>query len=68
MAVENRLPEWGPQQSYDSITQKLFTLDADTIVFPGHDYNNATSTMAADQRIIQDYKKIYEQFIEIMNI
>ena len=58
-----------PQQLYDSITQKLFTLDADTIVFPGHDYNNATSTTIADQKKNNPRlaKKSKEQFIEIMN-
>lgn len=29
---------------YRSITQKLFTLDDDTVVYPGHDYNGFTSS------------------------
>ena len=58
-----------PEQLYDSITQKLFSLDADTIVFPGHDYNNATSTTIADQKKTNPRlaNKSKDQFIEIMN-
>lgn len=36
---------------YDSITQKLFTLPAETIVCPAHDYHGRTaSTVGAEQR------------------
>ena len=58
-----------PEQLYDSITQKLFSLDPDTIVFPGHDYNNATSTTIADQKKTNPRlaNKSKDQFIEIMN-
>ena len=31
-------------QQYDSITQKLFTLPDDTVVYPAHDYRGNTST------------------------
>jgi glyoxylase-like metal-dependent hydrolase (beta-lactamase superfamily II) len=58
-----------PEQLYDSITQKLFLLDADTIVFPGHDYNNAKSTTIADQKKNNPRlaNKSKGQFIDIMN-
>ena len=38
-------------QQYDSITQKLFTLPAETLVFPAHDYRgNTSSTIGHEKR------------------
>jgi glyoxylase-like metal-dependent hydrolase (beta-lactamase superfamily II) len=36
---------------YDSVTQKLFTLPDDTLVYPGHDYQGHTvSTIGEEKR------------------
>jgi glyoxylase-like metal-dependent hydrolase (beta-lactamase superfamily II) len=56
-------------QLYDSITGQLFTLPADTLVYPGHDYNgNTVSTikqeMSKNPRIGNGRKR--EDFIAIM--
>ncbi|OAI00253.1 MBL fold metallo-hydrolase [Methylomonas methanica] len=57
-------------QLYDSITGKLFTLPADTLVYPGHDYQgNTVSTikqeMAKNSRIGQGRTRA--EFIAIMS-
>ncbi len=40
-----------PARLYDSITQKLFTLADDTLVYPGHDYQGLTvSTIGEEKR------------------
>lgn len=56
-------------QLYDSITDKLFCLEPDTLVYPGHDYNgNTVSTikqeMARNTRL--GGGKTREEFIAIM--
>lgn len=56
-------------QLYDSITGKLFTLPADTLVYPGHDYQgNTVSTikqeMAKNARL--GGSKSRDEFIAIM--
>jgi len=56
-------------QLYDSITGKLFTLPADTLVYPGHDYNgNTVSTIK--QEIAKNPRlgggKTRDEFIAIM--
>jgi sulfur dioxygenase len=39
-----------PGAQYDSITQKLFTLPDDTLVFPAHDYRGHTQSTIADEK------------------
>lgn len=58
-----------PGTLYDSVTQKLFTLPPDTLVFPGHDYNgNTVSTIR--QEIAKNPRlgggRTREEFIAIM--
>lgn len=53
---------------YDSITQRLFTLTDDTLVYPGHDYNqrwvsNIVQERTTNQRLAG---KSRAEFIEIM--
>ena len=36
--------------SWESITQKLFTLDDDTCVYPGHDYNGFSSSTIIEEK------------------
>jgi sulfur dioxygenase len=38
------------QQLYDSITQKLFTLPDETLVYPGHDYRGLTVTTIGEEK------------------
>ncbi len=58
-----------PEQLYDSINQKLFSLGENTIVMPGHDYNGLTSTTIGDQKKNNPRlaNKSKEEFIHIMN-
>lgn len=37
-------------EQYDSITQKLFTLPDDTVVWPGHDYKGRTRSTVGEQK------------------
>ena len=58
-----------PGELYDSITNELFTLDEQTIVYPGHDYNgNISSTIFEEKnfnpRVANKTKK---EFVQIMN-
>jgi len=59
-----------PGRLYDSIHQKLFSLPADTLVYPGHDYQgNTVSTIR--QELHKNPRlgggKSREEFIAIMN-
>jgi glyoxylase-like metal-dependent hydrolase (beta-lactamase superfamily II) len=57
-------------QLYDSITQKLFTLPGDTIVYPGHDYKGQLSSTIKEEK---DYNprlggnRNKDAFIHVMN-
>lgn len=58
-----------PVTLYHSITQKLFVLPAETIVYPGHDYRGFTSsTIAEEQRWNSrlGQQRTLAQFVEIM--
>lgn len=55
---------------YHSITQKLFTLDDETMVYPGHDYQGFTSSTIAREkrfnpRLGNDRSE--QDFIDLMN-
>lgn len=54
---------------YDNITQKLFTLPPDTLLYPGHDYNGKTVS-SIKQEIATNARlgggKTRDEFIEIM--
>ena len=54
---------------YDSITQRLFTLPDETLVYPGHDYQGRWVSSIMQERTGNPRLagKTREQFIEIMN-
>tara|TARA_R110000787_G_scaffold55239_2_gene127654 strand:+ start:20047 stop:21135 length:1089 start_codon:yes stop_codon:yes gene_type:complete len=54
---------------YDSITQRLFSLPDETLVFPGHDYKgHSVSSIGQEKRINPRVAgKSKEEFIELMN-
>jgi sulfur dioxygenase len=54
---------------YDSITQRLFALPDDTLVYPGHDYQQRWVSNIMQERTTNPRlaSKTREQFIEIMN-
>ncbi len=58
-----------PGTLYDSITQKLFTLPADTLVYPGHDYNGRRVSSIEQERARNPRiaGKSREEFIQLMN-
>ena len=59
-----------PAKLYDSITEKLFTLGDDTIVYPAHDYNGRIcSTIGEEKRwnLRLGNNRNKQSFIEIMN-
>lgn len=43
-------PGADPGQAYDSVTQKLFALPDETLVFPGHDRRGRTVSTIAEER------------------
>ena len=53
---------------YDSITQRLFTLPGDTLVYPGHDYKGRHVSTIAEEKATNPRLagKSRDQFIEIM--
>jgi sulfur dioxygenase len=54
---------------YDRVTQRLFTLPAETLVYPGHDYRgNTVSTIGEEKQWNPRFVgRNREQFIEFMN-
>jgi glyoxylase-like metal-dependent hydrolase (beta-lactamase superfamily II) len=54
---------------YDSITQVLFALPDDTLVWPGHDYKGRTVSSIGEEKVENPRLagKSREQFIELMN-
>ncbi|WP_416676522.1 MBL fold metallo-hydrolase [Egbenema bharatensis] len=54
---------------YDSITQTLFTLLDDTLVYPGHDYRGHTVSTIGEEKQWNPrlVGRTREQFIELMN-
>ena len=54
---------------YDSITQRLFTLPDETLVYPGHDYQERWVSSIMQERTTNPRLagKSREQFIDIMN-
>lgn len=56
-------------QQYDSITQSLFTLPDETLVYPGHDYNGHWVSNIMQERNTNGRLagKTKEQFIKIMD-
>lgn len=58
-----------PAELWDSITNKLFALPDDTLVWPGHDYKGrAGSTIGEERRFNPRVAgKTEAQFVEIMN-
>lgn len=57
-----------PDKLYDSVHRKLFTLPADCIVYPAHDYQGRTcSTIAEERRLNPRLTKSKEEFKVIMD-
>ena len=54
---------------YDSVTQKLFTLPDETLVYPAHDYRgNTVSTIGEEKQFNSRFTGCTsEQYIELMN-
>jgi glyoxylase-like metal-dependent hydrolase (beta-lactamase superfamily II)/rhodanese-related sulfurtransferase len=59
-----------PGHLYDSITQKLFVLADDTIVYPAHDYNGRTSSTIGEEKTWNPRLgggRPRQEFIDLMN-
>ena len=59
-----------PGTLYDSITQQLFTLPGDTVVYPGHDYQGFTSSTIAEEKASNPRlgnNKSRDEFVSIMS-
>ncbi|WP_414529850.1 FAD/NAD(P)-binding protein [Nodularia chucula] len=58
-----------PGTLYDVVTQRLFTLPDDTLVYPAHDYKGRTvSTIGEEKRLNPRFSnRSRDQFITIMN-
>lgn len=58
-----------PGLQHDSIFQRLLTLPDDTLVYPGHDYNNRKNSTIAEERRLNPRLQAQsrEEYIEMMN-
>ncbi|GIW22408.1 MAG: Zn-dependent hydrolase [Candidatus Sericytochromatia bacterium] len=58
-----------PSKLYDSITQKIFTLPDNTLVYPGHDYKGFTCSSVWEEKKYNPRlaNKTKDEFILIMN-
>ena len=57
-----------PGTLYDSVTQKLFTLPDETLVYPAHDYKgHSVSTIGEEKQWNPRFKKDRPNFIQFMN-
>jgi len=57
-------------EAYDSITQKLFVLPDDTLVYPAHDYSGQTVTTIGEEKQLNPRlgnHQTREGYVEIMN-
>ena len=56
-------------EQFDSITQKLFALPDETLVFPAHDYRGNTRSTIGDEKRLNPRvtNRTREQYIELMN-
>lgn len=54
---------------YDSITERLFSLPEETLVYPGHDYKGQRVSSIGQEKLINPRLagKTREEFIELMN-
>jgi glyoxylase-like metal-dependent hydrolase (beta-lactamase superfamily II) len=54
---------------YDAVTQKLFTLPDDTLVYPCHDYKGQTVSTIGEEKCcnLRLAGRSRSQFIELMN-
>jgi sulfur dioxygenase len=58
-----------PETLYDSVTQKLFTLPDNTIVYPAHDYNGRSASSIGEEKRWNPRlgnNKGKDEFVEIM--
>lgn len=62
-------PDGSAGDLYDSVTQHLFTLPGDTIVYPGHDYNGRWISTIEQERTRNPRLagKTKDEFVEIMD-
>lgn len=54
---------------YNSINEKIFSLDDNTIIYPGHDYNGFTASTVKEEKLYNHRLgngKTEEEFVEIM--
>jgi sulfur dioxygenase len=59
-----------PGKAYDSITQKLFTLPDNTVVYPAHDYNGLSISTIGEEKAVNPRLgggATREEYIKIMN-
>jgi glyoxylase-like metal-dependent hydrolase (beta-lactamase superfamily II) len=59
------LPGSNPEQMYYSLTQKLMALPDDTVLFPGHNYSDRTTSTMGEQKRINPYLQFHslKQFL-----